>query len=190
MSFISVMLTKDFISVMADGMVSKQEDGKITELKSDYKKFKKISKYQFITFTGAVRIFGNIVSKYTYKEDPYDLEIVANEIKQLLLQEIRDNKLAGQVVVGGIQNGDIVAYTIMSDNQINGFYKPIGSELAHLHLTSDYINPKIKENVHNIFIDFCKRTNNIEESQILLNKVVADNNPTVNNEVQRLLIEL
>ncbi|MEM5607591.1 hypothetical protein AAHH69_19155 [Bacillus toyonensis] len=41
MSFISVVLTNDFISVMADGMVSKQEDGKITELKSDYKKFKK-----------------------------------------------------------------------------------------------------------------------------------------------------
>ncbi|EEK58811.1 hypothetical protein ICM_01397 [Bacillus cereus BAG1X2-3] len=190
MSFLSVVLTKDFISVMADGMVSKLEDDKLTELKSDYKKFKKISQYQFVTFTGAVRIFENIIRKYSYKESPYDLEIVANEIKQLLLQEIRDNKLAGQVVVGGIQSGDIIAYAITSDNQINRLYKPTGSELAQLYLTSEYIDPKIKEDIPSLFIDFCKKTNNIEESQILLNRIVADNDPTVNNEIQRLLIEL
>lgn len=190
MSFLSVVLTKDFISVMADGMVSKLEDDKLTELKSDYKKFKKISQYQFVTFTGALRIFENIIRKYSYKESPYDLEIVANEIKQLLLQEIRDNKLVGQVVVGGIQSGDIIAYAITSDNQINRLYKPTGSELAQLYLTSEYIDPKIKEDIPSLFIDFCKKTNNIEESQILLNRIVADNDPTVNNEIQRLLIEL
>ncbi|EJR61717.1 hypothetical protein IIO_02625 [Bacillus cereus VD115] len=51
MSFVSVIQTEKFLTVVSDGQVTNESDKAITQ--KDYKKFKKISPNQYIAFAGS-----------------------------------------------------------------------------------------------------------------------------------------
>ncbi|MFE6135575.1 hypothetical protein [Bacillus sp. NPDC057893] len=189
MSFVSVVVSEKFITVMSDGMQSIEVDGKFIELSSDYKKFKKISEKQFIAFTGSAEICTNIANKYKFKYESYNLEEVVLEIQQELLQYPR-SETKNQFIVGGIQNGKILAYTIKNDGEGP---KLVDSEngIQLVHMAGNHLQNKVERNLIKTFDKYLKQVNyNSIIAQTMLNNLVADNDPTVNKNVRHLVIEL
>lgn len=60
MSFVSIVVSSEFVTVMSDGRVSGENN---TVLEENYKKFKKISPKQFIAYVGSRAICEHIVEQ-------------------------------------------------------------------------------------------------------------------------------
>ncbi|ALC52856.1 hypothetical protein COE01_14860 [Bacillus thuringiensis] len=189
MSFVSVVVGTNAITVMSDGMESKEVDGKFVELNSEYKKFKKISDKQFIAFAGNAQICTSIANKYKFKYELYDLKEVAAEIQQELLQYPR-NETKNQFIVGGVQNGKLLAYTLKNDGEIPELVDPEKS-IKLAYMCSNHLDGRIERKITKTFDGYMKQVNNDSLlAQKLLNNLVADNDPTVNKKTKPLLIEL
>ncbi|HHK5546045.1 TPA: hypothetical protein ACQUHN_002470 [Bacillus thuringiensis] len=189
MSFISIALTENRLSVVSDGMVSREENGDFREIQSDYKKFKKISEKQFIAFTGTLEICEKIADMYSYKEEGYDLSIISKEIQEILVHIPREFHRI-QFAVGGVQDACVVAYTMLNDGEKPKDYKPVGGDLTLVRFPSNKLSEQIISQLFDTFVNFYRQTGNELEAQCLLNEFVADNDPTVNKNPQILEIEL
>ncbi|KAB7635268.1 hypothetical protein [Bacillus sp. B3-WWTP-C-10-D-3] len=195
MSFISVVATENLITVMSDGMESQKVNGKIEEVSPNYKKFKKISEKQFIAYAGNTGICTYIANKYKFKYEVYNLEEVAFEIQKELLQFPR-NETKNQFIIGGVQNGEVLCYTVKNDEGLPELVKPEKKKGSQIDiklttLSSNYLKKKIERNLTKSFETFFKKNNNqVLHAQLMLNNLVAENDPTVNTNTRHIVIEI
>ncbi|KEK25206.1 hypothetical protein [Bacillus gaemokensis] len=60
MGFVCVVADAENMIIHTDGMITKEENGSLVEIKSDYKHFEQISTNQFIAFLGPYEVCKNI----------------------------------------------------------------------------------------------------------------------------------
>jgi len=90
MSFVSLVLTKDFIVVTSDGQLTNMETMKVEN--DNFKKFEQLTPYQYFAFTGNVDlakiVFNHCKKKIRNNSGYCDLKELSIFIKQILDQYI------------------------------------------------------------------------------------------------------
>ncbi len=196
MSFVSVVVSNQFITVMSDGRVS-GDNGIIIDER--YKKFKRISPKQFIAYAGRREVCESIVNQIEYTGDQrYDLYDVTLKIKQVVTSdELRSTNAL--FAIGGLDiDGILRVYSI--SNAIDERIDPIQSKsedgLSYKFLTSPHIVESIeKDKMEEQFIGFLQKTgfntpNKCLKSQKLLSNFISEIDKSVNKVTYSLQIAI
>ncbi|GIN86986.1 hypothetical protein J6TS2_33720 [Heyndrickxia sporothermodurans] len=189
MSFVSIIVRKNFITVMSDGQVT--QEGEV--IRNDYQKFKKISPHQFIAYTGAKEICEQIVNQVPFTNNNYHLFNIAKQIESVINESKFDN-FRLFFAVGGIEiDGNITSFTIEHGSSRN--FKELvpkdKDDICYAFLNSEVLD---SINLEEKLILFFRRTgfNKPEEclqTQKLLNDFVEGLDSTVNNKTFSLTIK-
>lgn len=136
MSFVSVFAMENFITVMSDGLVTNEESKTLADQR--FKKFKKISPNQFVAVAGNQGVAQAIFDLFESQSSEYDLWELTNTIRDQILKEITIDKANCLVVLGGIRNNEIIAYSFSNDpnKEINKL-QPKGNDSTYMCLSSD-----------------------------------------------------
>lgn len=185
MSFVSVFAMPDFITVMSDGLVSDEETGK--ELEKGYQKFHLIGPKQFMAYTG-LRARADMFKKIVpFKKEGYNLLPLMEELKEGIDANVSPESEKISIVVGGIENEEVIFYTF---NNIVGQlipYSPGSDGMSYAFLESSHITT---ENHQYLDIEFRKfmvgngfnTPNKALKGQEFLNSLVEKIDPTVNKK--------
>lgn len=196
MSFVSVAVTKDFISVMSDGRVN--NEGEI--LQEDYNKIRELGNGSaFITITGN-RDLGDRAIKVM--EQHYNEEIpltgLAIGLQTVLTRDIPypDNPLLN-MAIGGLSEGRLEVFTLSNrytaTNEVVR-YSPENEDIDFIKFESPELNGQ--HNLTEKFKGFLSNTNpsiplktRVKQAQRRLNNFVANNDNSVNTRTFHLLIK-
>lgn len=190
MSFVSVVANKEFISVMSDGRAYQYgSNGKMNIIQEDASKIMRIAPNQFIAHTGVVQDALRVTEGYVFREEGWELNKISTGISHMLIGCPRKNSL----VIGGRDKGKLVLYYVSTDEheakQLISEDDPV-EFIIRLYLTSAYIKASTQD-VRNKFEEFVQQTRgNILDAQVLLHHYVAENDPTVNTNISKLLVQL
>ncbi|MCG3089142.1 hypothetical protein [Sporosarcina cyprini] len=189
MSFVSVIATNSYITVVSDGKVTGR-DGETLE--TDYQKSRKISDKQFIAVTGDRDMADQIFGIATYKEEPYNLLNASIDLRKKLINAMRNQPRVVLVVIGGVNEwGKIVYYYFTSKPEQQMIRGLPGDKHEKGFLSSDKVNPNKIEEKFDEFIDSVgiKTPHESLEVQRKLNDFVAGIDETVNENKFELIIE-
>jgi hypothetical protein len=196
LSFVSIVSTEKFISVMSDGLVTNISPNKdVIRLEEDYQKFIRISPKQFIAFTGSKDIFEQIKNETPYKTERYDLKELAN-IFYKKSRAVPENEGRVMIGVGGIGQDDCIEFYTLTNSQedLLKSFKPINDEISYAFLESSYIDEKKHSEINIEFIKLLKKNgvntvNKILRTQKELNMFVEAFDPSVNKRTFELYIK-
>jgi len=145
MSFVSVIATEKFITVMSDGLVYNMITDE--EIEQRYQKFRKISENQFIAFGGDRGLAEKVVEDIGYQNEERELLPIAASIRETLIKEVSPQVASCQVILGGIEKNEIVFYSFNNDEKqellmkkpkgIDGEYSFLGSRENGLDLDKE-----------------------------------------------------
>jgi len=189
MSFVSVIARKDFITVMTDGRVS---FAKQLILKEDYKKFKKISKKQFIAFTGNQEYCERIVSLFDYKNAQYNLKEISYQIHEIINQAPYVNFHVNLAIGGLNEDNEFVVYHVQNTlKQSIKELKTKKNKISYGFLNSEYVEKNI--NTEQKLVEYLRNTgfntpNKCLKAQKLLNDYIASKDSSVNRNTFTLKI--
>jgi hypothetical protein len=193
MSFVSIVATKDFVTVVSDGLAINLETGEVIE--NRYKKFFKISEKQFIAFAGNKGIADHIKEIINYKKEGYNLFQLISALYWQITREIPFERARVLVAVGGVnENGEIEFHTFINKpgETINS-YRPKNDEITYSFLESKFIDEGKHQIIENKFIEYLSVNGyntpyKVLRSQVQLNKLVCGMDPSVNNITFELYI--
>lgn len=179
MSFISVLAKEEYLTIMSDGQVTK-ENGDI--LFNNFQKFKMVNENQFIAITGdyenAVHLFGKI----EYSSIPYPLNYVVESVKEEVINKRLPNNKINSIIIGGIDlYGEIVIYKLIVEAEkynIDKPLKPKNGEIVMSFLTSDNISDDDVECAIRMLLN---KIDKGSPDKFLLAQKVSENDATVNN---------
>lgn len=191
MSFVSVIGSEDFITVVSDGLVKDTTTGK--ELDQRYQKFNRISDNQFVAFAGNQGVADALKEAIPFINKPRDLISTSEIIHNRLLEVIPVEKARMSVVIGGVSpSGNI---------EFHSFTNDVGQKIKSYYPTSDGVlcsflqSSEISElDLSPIFINFLGETglntsNKVLKAQKKLNNYVAERDSTVNKVTFELVIK-
>lgn len=114
MSFVSIIQTEKFITVVTDGQVT-GNNGRI--LQKDYKKYRKIAPKQYIAFAGRKDYCERLLEYVPFKEQGYCLEQAAQEILSIISHvPIEEGKIL--ISIGGLnENSQLVMYKVSNQKE-------------------------------------------------------------------------
>lgn len=190
MSFVSIIASPNFITVMSDGQVTR--DGVV--IKDDYPKFKKISPKQFIAYTGVKEYCEEIVNQVPYTPKMYNLADITNQIERVVIDpNLVKHKL--HFGIGGVDvNEDVVFYTVENQKErIVNYFKPKNiDDINYAFFESGHANIQINLSIK--LIEYLRTTgfntpSKCLKAQKLLNDFVASKDETVNNKTFYLSIK-
>lgn len=188
MSFISIIATENFITVVTDGQVTK--DGKAVE--NNYKKYKKISNNQFIAFGGAKEICETFIKNLDFLgNEQYDLQTLAtnlsNAIKQIPYETYRI-----LFVIGGLNARNQIEFYSFSNipESQDQYSNPKGDEISYAFLSSPDIDDSHFEKhlIEYLSITGFNTPNKCIKAQKMLNSYVETIDNTVNKTTFELVI--
>ncbi len=190
LSFISIIGMDNFISVVTDGQLTSFKTNK--SIQEDFKKFKKISKKQFVACTGNSGIAKTIFDRFNYLDDNfYDLKSNADTLRSDLLSlSINDAKLLG-AIGGKNEKGELVVYTFSNipDQEVVE-YNPKGNEMSTVFLCNS-LEIEVEKEFERLYR--MKMPNSslqkLVDTQYELNDIVADLDDTVNKVKFTLMIK-
>ncbi|MGE7874801.1 hypothetical protein [Bacillus paramycoides] len=129
MSFVSIIQTEKFITVVTDGQVTSATDKTI--LQKNYKKFKKISPNQYIAFAGSKGWCEILLDLLPFKEQGYDLEGIVPEIKEFI-SKVPSELGRFLISIGGAnENGQLVIYKLSNHE---------GTDIERFQATGDDVS--------------------------------------------------
>lgn len=190
MSFVSVIAKEDFITVVSDGQVTRNSEA----IQNNYKKFTKISNKQFIAYTGIKEFCEGLVSEIKYKgNEIHNLNKIALDLDKKI-KVIPYETYTVMFIVGGIgKSGNIEFYTLNNNYSENlRYFNPKNDSLNYGFLHNGSLSSKI--NLENKLVEHLRITgfntpNKCIKAQKLLNKDIAQIDPTVNNVTFDLTIK-
>lgn len=195
MSFVSIVVSSEFVTVMSDGRVSGENN---TVLEENYKKFKKISPKQFIAYVGSRAICEHIVEQIEYiDEQIYNLYDTAIKIKEVISGE-QLRSINSYFAIGGLDlDGQFRIYVIsnLPKEEIEIIQNVSKDGLTYKLLTSPFIVERInREEMEQIFITFLRKTgfntpDKCLQAQKLLSHFIADIDTSVNKHSFSLTIK-
>lgn len=199
MSFVSVIATKEYISVMTDGL-AQDYDGKTVD--ENYVKYRMINDNKIVAATGDVEVIEEFYEESLVMHNcGFTLKQMAIKLQELMIKYVEyneENPISGwniHMVVGGIaEDGELEFYGLSNSNkkveelQMYEFRDDNDGDYAVFYLVSPYAPSwnELTEKLHSIIK---KDTNTflvssgeeIVPSQIQLHKYVADVDRTVND---------
>lgn len=191
MSFVSIIVSKNFINVMSDGKVTGVNGNPDLE---SYKKFKKISNKQFIAFTGSKEPCEEIIKNVKYINNrKYNLREISLQIQSV----IKGQNFNIQMAVGGIDlDNNLRVYVISSIGGITDILESQShGNLKYKFLTSGQIvreyTPQQLDVKFNKYFDELggkDTSRSLFKVQKRLNNYIADIDKTVNKKIFRLTI--
>lgn len=189
MSFISVYAMENFITVMSDGLVINLEENIIGD--ENYKKFKMISPKQFMAFGGTHEL-GKIIKKWVgYSEEERDLFALTHKFRDLAINSPYREKQKCQLIFAGIEKGQIIFYSFNNNpNQEILSEAPKGERQTYTMLSSKHSKVKPVDEMERLIRLYDPKTaESALELQEKLNRIIAENDITVNNVVFKTSIE-
>ncbi|OAK72694.1 hypothetical protein [Lederbergia galactosidilytica] len=188
MSFVSVIATKKFITVMSDGLAINTETGE--EIDQRYKKFHRISKKQFIAFAGNSGLAEEAVRIVGYNNEERDLASIAVSIREQLIKKVPPNIASCQLILGGLEKRKFVIYSFNNDpNRELLFQEPIGDDPVYSFLSDSSNGLNLDKEINKIYPKYGFNTpTKTLKIQKELNNVVADVDPSVNKITFNLTI--
>ncbi|RFA36236.1 hypothetical protein CAI16_05460 [Virgibacillus dokdonensis] len=181
MSFVSVIASDSFISMVADGRVV--QDG--NSIQENYRKFKQIGLKQFVAFAGAKQICEAVMDQINVEiEKMYELSKVAKEIHSAIYGKSELEGINILFVVGGVNiNGCIEFYTINRVDEEIRKYKPetpTDRSYAFLHngmIDEGIVGEKFEETYSKYGVTSLSKCQRVQEE---LNNKIADLDESVN----------
>ncbi|OMC83350.1 hypothetical protein [Viridibacillus sp. FSL H8-0123] len=188
MSFVSIIGTKDFITVMSDGLVvDRKDDSKILDTR--YKKFHLIAPKQFIAFTGNQGIAEKVKGILKYNPNGYNMYSTIVELGNQILKEV-PLEIIINLTIGGInEKGEVEFHKFVKKQGSNiQSFKPINDAICYDFMGSPYITPKIQDNLKVQFQKLIKingfnTPNKVLKTQKKMNDLVSEIDPTVNKAI-------
>ena len=184
MSFVSVFATQDFITVMSDGLVTKEKNQEV--LKEDYQKFHLISSKQFMAYTGLKGRADQFKEIVKFSETGYNLSQLSQDLYNLINKSISPQEEKVSIVVGGVDLDSQIrfyAYHNAPGRSIEKYW-PVDSQPDCVFLESNYISY-----MHNTLVEkfngYIQETgyntsDKVLRAQEMLNLYVDSLDPTVN----------
>ncbi|MDK3010870.1 MULTISPECIES: hypothetical protein [Bacillus] len=118
MSLVSVVAHELFITVVSDGLaVTTYGDGRVVR-NEECPKFHMISPKQFVAYTGVKEISDEVLAGYPNRIEEYNLGILKEELKERVNSFSYENGNRIAMVVGGVCNNEIVAYSFNNDPMV------------------------------------------------------------------------
>ncbi|QWG75813.1 hypothetical protein EXW50_28070 (plasmid) [Bacillus mycoides] len=202
MSFVSIAMTEDFISVMSDGRVN--HEGSI--LREDYQKFAVLEGgTAFVTITGT-RAQGERaieVMKKSYNEE-IPLAGLAIGLQTILSRDISHSvhpQIKLNMALGGISDGRLEVYTLSNEYESPKdvkMYSPKKGDMSFITFEADEVT-KQNVNLTESFLGYLRQTGirTLEEvnpkhflqAQKQLNDFVASFDSSVNTNTFELVVE-
>lgn len=201
MSFVSIAMTSDFISVMSDGRVN--HDGAI--LQEDYQKFVVLGSGEaFVTITGS-RAHGEQAIKFV--QESYDKEKplagLAIGLQTILCRDIPHSvhtHIKLNMAIGGLSEGCMEVYTLSNEYesiQDVKRYSPTIGDMNLIFFSPDEVT-KQKVNLTESFKEYLQKTgiltpqeiypNHFLQAQKQLNNFVASFDSSVNTNTFELVV--
>lgn len=197
MSFVSVVMLNDFISVVADGQAT-NSDGSIHA--EDIVKITGFGTNKFATCTGSLFLLNKVFDKVIHYDD---LEVCATDIHKFINQE-EYIEFTSSVVIGGINKNDQVEFFYINNHDDEQFIRKTSNKedyCERIFLCPD-VDLEFEETLMPTFdtmlqahIDTLNEGNqillpeDIEDVQIQLNEYVAENVNTVNKNITSFFIK-
>ncbi|MFW5437105.1 hypothetical protein [Paenibacillus apiarius] len=191
MSFVSVVATEHFVTVMSDGRVKNMETGEILE--EDYVKFHKSSDgKQFVAYAGNKQLC-EILSKkiLQYLEDGCEYDNLILILNTTIYDTFKD-QFGVMFAFGGInKDKQIEVYAYGNKKQGVLKFKPENGNLAYTFLFHGKISDgELDEKFDGLIKEIGRDTpSKIIQSQKLLNSYVSEQDDTVNNNTFRMIIK-
>lgn len=198
MSFVSIVMSNKFISVVADGRAT-NPDGDI--LYEDIFKIKEFGTKKFVVCTGSMSLMNEVFDKVVHY---HDLEVCATNIYEFINQEEYLNfPSSSSVVIGGINKNDEVELFSINNHKENRFIKVNNNqeEYCEFLILFPDVNKEFEKSILPTLLNMLKYRENelkqvnenlsvedIREIQIELNSYIADNYNTVNKNTLTCLI--
>lgn len=188
MSFVSVIAMEHFITVMSDGLVVNLETGE--EIQQRYKKFKKISENQFIAFGGNKGLTEHTVNIIGYQKEQRNLYEISNSIRDQIIDEISPETGSCQIIIGGVENEEIVFYSFNNDKgQELLIKKPQGRNGEYSFLSSSKNGLDLDKEMKKIYSKYGFNTpTKALKIQKELNDLVSKHDASVNRVTFNLTI--
>ncbi|MNR93451.1 hypothetical protein D3C72_245080 [compost metagenome] len=189
MSFVSVVSRETFITVMSDTREISLT-GEI--LSEETKKSKKIGERHFVAYAG-IRIICETVAdgiEHLLLAGA-DFKLIYDKLSPLIQGKVPDPHTA-MFSFGGINNeGEMEVITFSSTNNDVNIQKPKGKAISYAFLSGHYkngidYNEKFQEFIK-VFGD--ETPTDFLHSQKALNKLVSENDNSVNNKTDRFVIK-
>lgn len=182
MSFVSVIANKDVITVVTDGRVVNRESKEV--INESYKKYVKLSKKQFIAYSGIKEACESVVDQIEYAEEKvYDLNQVSEEIYNAIVNHegLADYDLL--FAVGGVSpEGHIEFHTInRRENELKSYKPKSVDDFNYAYLYTSQTNLDLENKLREIAGQIgTGSVNKRLKIQKRLNDFVADHDETVN----------
>lgn len=193
MSFISVAVFHNFISIMSDGRVSNKQNGRINIIREDFKKFFRINSNVILGVAGHYDAFMMLKSKF---ENHYDSNIVniKSEIKKTVFEDMANlHDFDGNpirimaVLCGKDANGKMFASTYMQKDILFKKEKHYMNEAVFISIGSSEVYDNLTQLFNNKFDDYSKKHGvqrlAVFQSQKEINDYIASYNDDVNTKV-------
>ncbi|MGN5650877.1 hypothetical protein [Bacillus sp. Brlt_9] len=199
MSFVSVIATKEYLSVMTDGQ-AQQYDGEIVQ--KDYIKYRMISDKLIVAATGDVEIIDKFYEEsFAMYEFGLNIKQMALKLQELMIEFVEYNEedpLLGyciNMLVGGVAEDGELEYYILSNSYqsmeelvMYDFRDEDAGDFAASYLVSPYapsskelsdtLYSAVKKNGDTFLVNYGE---NIISAQKELHKYVASVDSTVND---------
>lgn len=184
MSFVSVIQTEKFITVVTDGQVTSTSDKTI--LQKNYKKFKKISPNQYIAFAGSKGLCEMLLEFLPFKEQGYVLEQIVPEIKEFI------SKIPSQlgrllISVGGVNEKEQLVIYKLSNHEGTDIekFQATGDDISFTFLHNGSAEENLGGDLTEVLIQLIREigyntSNKTIRVQKRLNDYVADVDDSVN----------
>ncbi|OKP91312.1 hypothetical protein [Paenibacillus sp. P32E] len=199
MSFISVVATEKFVTIMADGRVVNMDSGEIIE--ENFIKYLQVNEKAFIAFTGTKdtgeAMAETIARRIIEGEDFAKIHQILIGTIESLKEIITDSRPVSIAFGGFNKEGEAELRSYASKSKQTLQFKPKGHEFATTLMTG--ANSSLDEkDLHVVFEGFMREAmhgnidpspSQIIQAQKLMNKYVSERDYTVNNITSRLVLK-
>ncbi|MGX5574892.1 hypothetical protein ACWKTS_26660 [Bacillus toyonensis] len=193
MSFVSVIQTEKFLTVVSDGQVTNESDKTI--IQKDYKKFKKISPNQYIAFAGSKGWCELLLEDLPFKEKGHNLEQIVSGMKESISKlpfELGKSLLS----VGGVNEDEkLVIYKLSNqeDTEIDRV-QASGDGISYALLYNGSMEERVGRSLEKVLLEYIREIgyntpNKAIRIQRKLNNYIADVDDSVNKITFNLMIK-
>ncbi|WP_144496943.1 hypothetical protein [Bacillus toyonensis] len=190
MSFVSVVAHEKFITVVTDGLAEFTYGDGRKERNENYQKYCMIGPKQFIAFAGNTGPCEYLVGGYPQKDEGYDLDQVALELKEKIQEYDFQLGERALIIVGGISGGEIVAHVFNHETPVGDIVKrPKGQEMPLMLLHGPNVSQSISETFETALLE-ARTPEQVLQIQEHYNILVSATDTSVNTVTFKKLIYL
>lgn len=190
MSFVSIVATENFITVMSDGRVTGKDNDEI--LQEDYQKFMEVANGKaFIAYAGTKDVCELIAQHIKIAiENGLTLEDSSRIVRESINAAVPED-LSVMFSIGGINElGKIEFYTYDSKNNLEQHFLTEPGQISYAFLNNSSTDIDFNDEIKKILREtgFSSPSETIQ-AQRLLNNRVADVDDSVNKKTSRFVIK-